>query len=300
MSKIQYCVMHWQSIMTYMALSVIIVFSNNTVVNIYGFKNIAFFLLCQSVCTVFLMLIYPKFRKKIQKPSMEILSSCLLNVANVFFGVSAASELNIAMFSSLRRFSILFTLIAQYRFLDVKPTKPVIYSVVLMILGSFIAAGNDMTFNLAGYILVMIANILTTSSQIVTQKALVVYCKTSILFWSAVVATILFGITCQNPSKFQYWGNGGFRLAFCLSLCLGFLINYYATMTIEKNSALTLAVAGSFKDAICGIGVGFVTTYDFSWMNFTGLQISAISSMFYVIAMEQQKKQQKKIIGILG
>ena len=80
-------------------------------------------------------------------------------------------------------------------------------------------------------------------------------------------------------------------------MVLGFFINYGATWTIEKNDALTLAVAGSTKSAIMGfvVCVGlFDPTYKFSWWNFIGLQISAIASFVYVY-YAKRKKTEKKI-----
>ena len=84
---------------------------------------------------------------------------------------------------------------------------------------------------------------------------------------------------------FDAWNNITFQIALGASVVLGILLNYGASWVIEKNDALTLAVAGSTKSALMGLLVCFGLfdpTYKFTWVNFVGLQISACASFFYV------------------
>ncbi len=289
--------MHWPSILLYMCSSFMIVMFNKIILTVFAFHSIQFIMFCQSLftCAVFLMR-----RDHIQKPGKDIILLCLLNATNIFFGISSAGALNVAMFTALRRISIFMTMIAQYYFLNVEIKKPVFWSIVVMIGGSLIAAANDLTFDVKGYIYIMINNVLTTGVQIQTKKTIgQKWTKTTILFWSSVLTLLLSGIQLIhfNPKTFDAWGQTSFQVAFLFSMVLGFFINYGATWTIEKNNALTLAVAGSTKSAIMGFVVCaglFDPTYKFSWWNFIGLQISAVASFVYVY-YAKRKKTEKKI-----
>jgi len=293
--------MHWTSILSYMASSFMIVVFNKIVLTIFSFNSIPFILFCQSLFTMVVLLAR---RSVIQRPSVSILWICILNILNIYCGISAASALNVAMFSALRRISIFTTLCGQWYFLHTKPTKSVVFSVLCMILGAIVAASNDLSFNVNGYIFVMLNNCFTSGVQIETKRAIENdWTKTSILFWSATLSTTLFGLQLVNfnPNSFDSWDNKAFQIAFLSSMCLGFVINWSASWTIEKNDALTLAVAGSTKSAIMGLFVVaglFDPTYSFTWVNFIGLQISAIASLFYVYAVSVVKEPPKVEIDL--
>ena len=247
---------------------------------------------CQSIFTCAIFLIR---RDPIQKPGKDIILLCLLNSTNIFFGISSAGALNVAMFSALRRVSIFMTMMAQYYFLNMEIKKPVFWSIVVMIWGSLIAAANDLTFDIFGYTYIMMNNMLTAGVQIQTKKTVGdKWTKTTVLFWSSVLTLLLSSIQLIhfNPKTFDAWDQTSFQVAFLFSMMLGFFINYGATWTIEKNDALTLAVAGSTKSAIMGLVVCaglFDPTYKFSWWNFIGLQISAIASFVYVYYAKRKK-----------
>ena len=277
--------MHWPSILLYMSSSFMIVIFNKIVLTVFAFSSVPFIMFCQSIFTCAIFLIR---RDPIQKPGKDIILLCLLNSANIFFGISSAGALNVAMFSALRRVSIFMTMLAQYYFLNMEIKKPVFWSVVVMIGGSLIAAANDLTFDIIGYTYIMMNNMLTAGVQIQTKKSVgEKWTKTTVLFWSSVLTLLLSGLQLIhfNPKTFDAWDQTSFQVAFLFSMILGFFINYGATWTIERNDALTLAVAGSTKSAIMGLVVCaglFDPTYKFSWWNFIGLQISAIASFVYV------------------
>ena len=297
--------MHWPSVLLYMVSSFLIVMFNKIVVTIFEFNSVSFIMFCQAVFTIGVLLLR---KDKIQMPRPELASVCFLNIGNVFFGISAAGALNVAMFSALRRVSILMTLCGQWYVLNKKPSRPVILSVLVMILGAVIASADDLNFDALGYTYVMVNNILTTGAQIETKRAMDnKWNKTSILFWSAILSAIVFGtqLVHFDPNSFTAWDNGGFRVAFLFSMCLGFIINWSASWTIENNDALTLAVTGSTKSAIMGLVVCaglFDHTYVFTWFNFTGLQISAMASLCYVFARPTPSKEvvSKEVVSMVS
>ena len=154
--------------------------------------------------------------------------------------------------------------------------------------GSFVAALNDLAFDAQGYLFVMTNNLFTAASQIAAKKAMDDGVeKESILFYSAVASIVISSSMSLDfhPRDFALWSTPAFQFCFVSSIILGIAINYGASWVIEKNDALTLAVAGSTKSAVMGLIVClgmFDPTYKFSLLNFVGLQISAIASFSYV------------------
>lgn len=277
--------MHWPSIILYMSSSFLIVMSNKMLLSLFEFSSVPCIMLFQSLLSVLAWLLKYKL---IQKPSVGILIICLLNTANVFFGITSSGIINVAMFSALRRISIFMTMVAQYSCFQQTVTRPVFCSVLLMIGGSLVAAIGDLTFNAFGYVYIMLNNVFTVAVQIQTKKILATdgSNKTTMLFWSALFNTVVCGaIVMHDLPVFHDWSITSFQVIFVCSIVLGFFMNFGAAWTIEKNDALTLAVAGSTKSAIMGIVVCvglFDATYTFSWVNFIGLQISTIASFAYV------------------
>ena len=283
--------MHWLSVLLYMTSSFMIVIFNKIILTQYHFPSVPFLMLCQSiVSSVFF------WTKLKQKANRELILVCLLNVANVFFGLNAAGTLNIAMFTALRRISIMMTLIAQWWFLSKKSTKPVVITVGVMVFGSFVAASDDLTFDLLGYTFAMTNNLLTAAAQIASKYAFDKgWQKETILFYSSLTSVVLSGMKCYDfdLNTFHDWDQTGFQIAFVFSIVLGIMLNFGASWVIEKNDALTLAVAGSTKSAVMGIMVCFGLfdpTYVFTWVNFIGLQISTIGSFAYVYYTKAKPK----------
>tara|TARA_B110000008_G_scaffold246040_1_gene256674 strand:- start:367 stop:1260 length:894 start_codon:yes stop_codon:yes gene_type:complete len=283
--------MHWLSVLLYMSSSFMIVIFNKIILTQYHFPSVTFLMLCQSlVSTIFF------WTKLKQKANRELLLVCLLNVANIFFGLNAAGTLNIAMFTALRRISVMMTLTAQWWFLSQKSSKPVIITVGVMVFGSFIAASDDLTFDLLGYTFAMINNVLTAAAQIASKYAFDKgWEKETILFYSSLTSVVLSGIKCYDfdLNTFHDWDQTGFQIAFVFSIALGIMLNFGASWVIEKNDALTLAVSGSTKSAVMGLLVCFGLfdpTYVFTWVNFIGLQISTIGSFVYVYYTKAKPK----------
>ena len=276
--------MHYKSIAAYMSSSFLIVIFNKQLLTSYNFPSIAAIMLLQSILSsIFFATQQP------QKLTLDILPVCIINVANVFFGLNAAGSLNVAMFTALRRMSVFMTMIAQWLVFSQPPSIKTACSIVLMVLGAFVAAADDLTFDMGGYVYVSFNNILTVGSQIATKNALEKeYTKHSILFWTSMCSVLVGGLIVAmtfRPHDFEHWHETGFWFALTGSLLMGLIINWAAAWVIEKNDALTLSVAGSTKSAVLGLLVcfgWFDNSYQYSLMNFMGLQLSTIASLWYV------------------
>ena len=216
--------------------------------------------------------------------------ACLLNAANILLGFSASNRMNIAMFSALRRVSVLMTLVAQWYFSNKTFSFPVVASVNLMVVGSLLAVVHDKTFEWEGYLLVTSNNVLTVASQIASKSALDNGLqKEGLIFYSeaaaAAVALVLSLPNLHSVLVFAHWSRLHFVVVFVLSALLTLLLHYSTLWVLEKNTPLTLAMSTSIQSGVMGLMVclGLLdTTYKWSLINFLGLQMSTMASLLYV------------------
>jgi solute carrier family 35 len=128
----------------------------------------------------------------------------MMFLGNVICGLGSTRSLNLPMFTALRRFSILMTMMAEYFILNNLPSKAIIISVFLMVGGALVAAAYDLTFNAWGYALVFLNNGFTTLNGVYLKKASMSgKCnKMGILFYnslfSAIAMLLFFGIEHYN------------------------------------------------------------------------------------------------------
>ena len=81
-------------------------------------------------------------------------------------------NLGLPMFTVLRRFSILLTMIGETILLKVQQPFAVRFCVFIMILGSMVAALNDLAFNWLGYTCITVNNLATAANNCYTKKKL--------------------------------------------------------------------------------------------------------------------------------
>nr|GMD44093.1 putative UDP-sugar transporter DDB_G0278631 [Ipomoea batatas] len=68
---------------------------------------------------------------------------------------------NVPMYTTLRRTTVVFTMIVEYILAKQRYTRPVVGSVALIVFGAFVAGSRDLSFELYGYLLVFLANVTT-------------------------------------------------------------------------------------------------------------------------------------------
>tara|TARA_B100000902_G_scaffold280858_1_gene266702 strand:+ start:3608 stop:4378 length:771 start_codon:yes stop_codon:yes gene_type:complete len=228
-----------------------------------------------------------------------------LTILNIFCGLLGSKLMSAAMFTALRRISILMCMYAQQYYLKQQLSSIAICSVWCTVAGALFASSNDLNFDLTAYCIVFINNILTAGQQVLTQVSmaqklekttLVLYNSICILFVGIIVIYVK-----ENELKkiifFDLWTHTEFIILMICSCFMGLAINYSVIWCIEQNGPLTLAISGSLKNIVVGLlscARLFDTDYLFTWPNFLGLQFAAIASLVYVWSKTIEIKKQRQ------
>uniref|UniRef100_A0A8D0CNJ7 UDP-N-acetylglucosamine/UDP-glucose/GDP-mannose transporter-like n=1 Tax=Sander lucioperca TaxID=283035 RepID=A0A8D0CNJ7_SANLU len=214
---------------------------------------------------------------------LKIFPLPLLYVGNHITGLASTKKLSLPMFTVLRKFTILMTMILEVYILS-----------------------SDLAFDLEGYTFILLNDALTAASGVYTKKKLGTegLGKYGVLFYNAliiVIPTLLASAFTGDLHKavtFEDWVETTFIFCFLMSCFMGFVLMYSIVLCSYYNSALTTTVVGAIKNvAVAYIGVFVGGDYLFSWTNFLGLSICMSGGLVYSYLIFNQKSSRSNTEG---
>jgi drug/metabolite transporter (DMT)-like permease len=296
----------------------VIIFINKLILSTYHFHHFYILGAIQFLVTCLILLLLHLFKYiDIPLPSLHILKDVfpvfLLFFGNVMCGLGGTQSLNLPMFTVLRRFSILMSMIGEYYLLSTVPSAQVIFAVFLMIFGAIIAALFDFSYDAYGYLLVLLNDLFTALNGIYLKKATISKrcSKMGIMFYNSLLSflsLILYSLwshflssapnasttLVESPTtstsifeeviSFPGWNDPSFVMLFVFTALMGSVLNYSIFLCTTINSPLTTAVIGCLKNILVTyFSMIFLSGPDdhFSYCNFIGLNISIIGSVYY-------------------
>mgnify|MGYP003885141653 FL=1 len=293
------------SAVAYAAVSMGIMIVNKLTMTGYGFPSSSFVGLSQMVFTCVVLFI-AKSVGLVDIPPLswdvcrKVNPLPLIFMANLVSGLGGTKAISLPMFTVLRRFSIVMTMAGQRLILGKSSSCKVQLSVWVMVVGAFIAAINDLAFDLWGYIMILSNDLFTAANGIYLQKKTEAkeLGKFGLIYYNALFSLpflVLFML--RDPSvfaeafAFPKWTDPWFCLSFVCSTSFGLAITYAIVWCTSVNSALTTTVIGCLKNLVIAyVGMFVGGDYVFSWLNFIGITVSVTGAIIYSVVEFVQKQ----------
>lgn len=293
----------------YMATSVLLVMLNKAALSSYSFP-------CANVITLFQMLFSCAFLYAMKhwriisfiagepqnhtssnavtlvplKTLYGTLPLALTYLLYMLLSMESVRSISVPMYTTLRRTTLGITMIVEYLLVGQKHSPYVISSVIVIIIGAFVAGARDLSFDAYGYTIVFMANICTavylaSIARIGKSSGLnsfgLMWCNGIICLPVLLLWTLLSG-DLEVTLNFPHLYSTGFQAVLLLSCSMAFLINYFVFSNTILNSALTQAICGNLKDLFT-IGLGWLLFggLPFDFLNVVGQSISFFGSCLY-------------------
>ncbi|XP_022938174.1 nucleotide-sugar uncharacterized transporter 3-like [Cucurbita moschata] len=293
---------------SYMASAVLLLMFNKAALSSYNFPCANVITLFQIMCSCTLLYVLHRRRiisftvvesqsigagKSILVPYKTLVQTLPLSISYLLYmlvTMESVRGINVPMYTTLRRTTVAFTMVAEYLLTGQRHSPFVVGSVGMIILGAVVAGARDLSFDAYSYAVVCIANICTAiylasiarigkSSGLNTFGLMWcngVVCGPLLLFWISIRGDI------ETTLNFRYLSSFGFQTVMLLSCIMAFLINYFVFLNTTLNSALTQTVCGNLKD-VFSIGLGWFLFggLPFDFFNVLGQSLGFLGSCLY-------------------
>ncbi|KAL6528858.1 UDP-N-acetylglucosamine transporter ugnt1 [Orobanche minor] len=265
--------------LSYMNCAVLLVLFNKAALSSYSFPSANVITLCQMICSCCFLYalrcsklitfnasdsIAINGSSKTLVPIKTLIDTSPLALAYLLYmlvSMESVRGVNVPMYTTLRRTTVVFTMIVEYILVRKRYTRPILGSVGLIVLGAFIAGARDLSYDSYGYTVVFLSNI-TTAIYLATIARIGILCGPVLLLW-----TLLHG-DLEMSMNFPYLFSPGFLVVLLLSCVLAFFLNYSIFLNTTLNSALTQTICGNLKDLF---------TITLGWLIFGGLPFDLLN-----------------------
>ncbi|KAG7265124.1 hypothetical protein CRUP_032124, partial [Coryphaenoides rupestris] len=279
----------------YAASSFLITVVNKTVLTNFRFPSYICLAIGQMITTI-VILYAAKMTQTVHFQDfdrsifMKIFPLPLLYVGTNVTGLASTKKLSLPMFTVLRKFTILITMIMETYVLRKTFSQQLVYSVMTIVAGALLAASSDLAFDVEAYSFIILNDVFTAANNVYTKKKLGSdgLGKYGVMFYNAlfiVIPTVLASVLTGDLDKamaFENWATTTFTFCFLMSCIMGFVLMYSIVLCSHYNSALTTTVVGAIKNiAVAYIGMFVGGDYLFSWTNFLGLSICMSGGLVY-------------------
>ncbi|KAG5244387.1 nucleotide-sugar transporter [Salix suchowensis] len=225
------------------------------------------------------------------KTLMRTLPLALTYLLYMLVTMESVRGVNVPMYTTLRRTTVVFTMIMEYILAGQRYTRPIFGSVGLIVLGAFIAGARDLSFDFNGYAVVFAANFTTaiylaTISRIGKSSGLnsfgLMWCNGKNYMWTNFVILDIIRGDLGMTMNFPYLFSLGFLVVLLLSCILAFFLNYSIFLNTTLNSALTQTICGNLKDLFT-IALGWIIFggLPFDFFNVIGQCLGFVGSGLY-------------------
>lgn len=293
---------------SYMTCAVLLVMFNKAALSSYKFPSANVITLLQMICSCSFLYAMRKRKiinftvgessfgsdnTKLLVPLRTLVHTLPLSLAYLLYMLATMESVrgvNVPMYTTLRRTTIVFTMVAEWILAGQKYSSSIIGSVGLIILGAFVAGARDLSFDFHGYFVVFLSNITTaiylaTIARIGKSSGLNsfglmwcngIICGPILLFWTYVRGDI------ATALDFQYLFSPGFMVILLFSCILAFFLNYCIFLNTTLNSAVTQTICGNLKDFFT-IGLGWIIFggLPFDILNVVGQFLGFLGSGLY-------------------
>ncbi|RWS03864.1 UDP-sugar transporter UST74c-like protein, partial [Dinothrombium tinctorium] len=241
--------------------SFLIIVANKVVLTTYRFPSFNILGLGQMIATIVIiscgkklkLFTYPNCSMDTARKAFPL---PLFYFGNLLSGLGGTQRLSLPMFTILRRFTILMTMIGEFFILRVRQSNAITFSVFAMITGTIIAAIDDLSFDTTGYAFVLTNDFFTAANGVYIKKKLhsKELGKYGLLYYNCLFTIIpLFIVTWiagdfEKAKNFHAWTDIGFLINFLSSCVMGFLLMYSTVLCTHYNSALTTTIVGCLKN----------------------------------------------------
>ncbi|EXB40151.1 hypothetical protein L484_004501 [Morus notabilis] len=273
---------------SYMSCAVLLVMFNKAALSSYNFPCANVITLIQMICSCCFLYILRRSKiisftvgESLAVPDNSLILVPLKTVRHtlplagayllyMLATMESVRGVNVPMYTTLRRTTVVFTMIVEYILAGQRFTSSIVGSVGLIILGAFIAGARDFSFDAYGYSVVFLSNITTaiylaTIARIGKSSGLnsfgLMWCNGIICGPVLLLWTFTWG-DLKATFNFPFLLSPGFMAVLLCSCILAFFLNYSIFLNTTLNSALTQTICGNLKDFFT-IGLG--------WMLFGGL-----------------------------